>query len=86
MRDDDQEYGAVETPVCPETRTAQQIAANRRHFPEFAAFVDHLSRLAGGKVRVSFLSDDATQTRMGRPGNPGVVCHPIRQTGKVRRA
>ena len=85
MRDDDPEFGAVEAVVCPETRTAQQLAANRRRFPEFTAYVDSLKAVFGAGVRVSFLSDDATQTRMGRPGNPGVVCHPIRQ-GKVKRA
>ena len=86
MRDDDLESRVNALAVRSKERTALQLAANRRRFPEFAAFVDHLSRLAGGKVRVSFLSDDATQTRMGRPGNPGVVCHPILQTTKVKRA
>ena len=53
--------------------TALNAATNRARFPDFAAFVDDLTRLAGGKCRVRYLHDEASGYTAGKPGPLGVV-------------
>ena len=55
------------------TAEAQHAAANRARFPDFAAFVDDLTRLAGAKCRVRYLHDAASGYTAGKPGPLGAV-------------
>ena len=66
-----------------QTAQAEHSRTNRDRFPEFAAFLDDLARLAGGKCRVRYLHDEASGYTAGRPGPIGAV--PFTAPGKVTK-